>query len=401
MADTYASLIAESKQIDRRIADIDVWLERADKKASDLYRKLDGFVANSSAARFRKAQLEEYLQTEQELWSVLSNQRHRLIMQSVDIEEQIMKVTPRKNASSHTSHLADDPIYKTLSEKMDEVVAARDAIETDLDVRFPFLIDGEFIQYSDEEKAQKTALEAEKDALWEMYWEMSAERHKRADDFFIEKESFAEEAAAEEAAAEEAPAKKAAAKKAPAKKAAAKKAAAKKAPAKKGAAKKLKDVVKAIIKKAPPEALKEEQKEEPPQRQPKKVTAFLANTFVDGIGQIPNTETKKLANATFKNKKINQAHSKKLIQSIQAVFSQPYRFAHPNFNLIVAIYGDNTASDVILDGTTLIISSGKDTIDFQDIGEGLGYVMEETDLSYEEDLEAFDLASEIYTFYNS
>ena len=136
----------------------------------------------------------------------------------------------------------------------------------------------------------------------------------------------------------------------------------------------------------------------------KKVTPkkppFLAGTVVDGIVQAANPETTKVAEDGFGSRgEIDLPGSKKLIESIQAVFRQ--NWAHPNFNLIVAIYGDATTSDVILDGTTLIISSGKDTIDFQDIGEGLEYVMEETDLSYEEDLDAFDLASELYTFYNS
>ena len=152
--------------------------------------------------------------------------------------------------------------------------------------------------------------------------------------------------------------------------------------------------------KEPKEPKKAKEPKEP--KEPKKVTAFLARTVVDGRVQVANKETKKLAEDTFgEGKGFNEKHSQKLIESIQAVFSRVENWAHPNFNLIVAIYADSTASDVLLDGTTLIISSGKDNIDFQDVGEGLEYVMEETDLSYEEDLDAFDLASEIYTFYNS
>lgn len=136
---------------------------------------------------------------------------------------------------------------------------------------------------------------------------------------------------------------------------------------------------------------------------PKKVTAFLARTVVDGRVQPANSQTQTLAEDTFgEGKGFNKKHSQKLIESIQAVFASEE--LEPNFNLIVAIYAgtfSNTEGAVVSDGTTLAIATGVNKIDFQDIGEALGYIIEDTDLDYEEDLDAFELASEIYTFYNS
>ena len=145
-----------------------------------------------------------------------------------------------------------------------------------------------------------------------------------------------------------------------------------------------------------------EAKEAKEPEEPKKVTAFLAKTVVDGRVQVANLQTQALAEDTFgEGKGFNKKHSEKLIESIQAVFVSEE--LEPNFNLIVAIYAgafSNTEGGVVSDGTTLAIATGVDKIDFQDIGEALGYIIEDTDLDYDEDLDAFELASEIYTFYN-
>ena len=137
-------------------------------------------------------------------------------------------------------------------------------------------------------------------------------------------------------------------------------------------------------------------------KEAKKVTALLAKTVVDGRVQVANLQTQALAEDTFgEGKGFNKKHSEKLIESIQAVFVSEE--LEPNFNLIVAIYAgafSNTEGGVVSDGTTLAIATGVDKIDFQDIGEALGYIIEDTDLDYDEDLDAFELASEIYTFYN-
>jgi hypothetical protein len=71
-------------------------------------------------------------------------------------------------------------------------------------------------------------------------------------------------------------------------------------------------------------------------------------------------------------------------------------YLQPNFDLTIRI--DDGPPEVIFGEDELIITGSP--IDFTDIGEALEELLIDTDLSFEEDLDAYDLASELYDAYN-
>jgi hypothetical protein len=120
---------------------------------------------------------------------------------------------------------------------------------------------------------------------------------------------------------------------------------------------------------------------------PKKVTPEkkeLKRIVVNGIMQYPAG----YADGSTSNE------SQALRTAITEVITNNY--LQPNFDLTIRI--DDGPPEVIFGEDELIITGSP--IDFTDIGEALEELLIDTDLSFEEDLDAYDLASELYDAYN-